>query len=63
MQKCDLPRSLQAKMLGENARRLYNIKPPETSIRERVCEIQRPDWWPTDEEVKEALKPESAMVR
>jgi predicted TIM-barrel fold metal-dependent hydrolase len=63
MQKCDLPVSAQAKMLGGNARRLYNITPPETIIRERVCEIQRPDWWPTDDEVKAALKPESALVR
>jgi uncharacterized protein len=63
MQKCNLPVAQQAKMLGSNARRLYNIEPPETIIRERVCEIQRPDWWPTDEEIQEALKPESAIVR
>jgi hypothetical protein len=50
-------------MLGENARRLYKIKPPKTVIRERICEIQRPDWWPTAEEILEALKPESALVR
>jgi predicted TIM-barrel fold metal-dependent hydrolase len=63
MQKCNLPVAQQAKMLGSNARRLYNIEPPETIIRERVCEIQRPDWWPTDEEIQDALKPESAIVR
>ncbi len=63
MQKCGLPLSLQAKMLGENARRLYKIKPPKTVIRERICEIQRPDWWPTAEEILEAIKPESALVR
>jgi hypothetical protein len=28
-----------------------------------VCEIQRPAWWPTDAEITEALKPESALAR
>ena len=63
MQKCGLPLSLQAKMLGDNARRLYKIRPPQTIIRERICEIQRPDWWPTDKEIEEALNPESALRR
>lgn len=62
MQKCGLPLSLQAKMLGENARRLYKIKPPRTVIRQRICEIERPDWWPTAEEILKALKPESALA-
>ena len=34
-----------------------------TVYRERVTEIQRPDWWPTEEEVKQALEPEAAIVR
>ena len=63
MQKCKLPEELQVKMLGDNARRLYKIKPPKTIIRQRICEIQRPDWWPSEEEIKEALKPESAVTR
>ena len=63
MQKAEAPVSVQAKMLGANARRLYNIEPPSKIIRERVTEIERPDWWPTDEEIQEALKPESAIVR
>ena len=63
MQKSELPVADQAKFLGANARRLYNIEAPETIIRERVCEIQRPDWWPTDEEIKAALKPEASVVR
>ena len=54
------PSSYQAKMLGDNARRLYNIEPPEEFIRDRVTEIERPDWWPTEAEIKEALKPEAA---
>jgi predicted TIM-barrel fold metal-dependent hydrolase len=63
MWEAEAPVSVQAKMLGANARRLYNIKEPSKIIRERVTEIQRPDWWPTEEEIKEALKPESSVVR
>jgi predicted TIM-barrel fold metal-dependent hydrolase len=63
MQKCGLPVAQQAKMLGDNARRLYKITPPTTIIRERVCQIERPDWWPTAEEIQEALKPEAALIR
>ncbi len=63
MQKAEAPVEVQAKMLGANARRLYNIKPPNKIVRERVTEIQRPDWWPTEEEVKAALKPEASVTR
>ena len=63
MQKCELPVHYQAKFLGENARKLYHIEPPKTFIRERVTEIERPDWWPTEEEVKRALEPEAALIR
>jgi predicted TIM-barrel fold metal-dependent hydrolase len=62
MRKCELPVDDQAKMLGANARRLYNIKGPEKIIRERVTEIERPDWWPKPEEIKEALKPEAGVI-
>lgn len=61
MRKCELPESYQVKFLGDNARRLYKIDRPATFIRERVTEIERPDWWPTEEEVRESLKPESAL--
>jgi hypothetical protein len=63
MRKCELPESYQAKFLGENARKLYHIEAPKTFIRDRVTEIERPDWWPTDEEVKRSLDPEAAIVR
>jgi predicted TIM-barrel fold metal-dependent hydrolase len=63
MRGCELPESYQAKFLGENARRLYRIDAPRKFIRERVTEIERPDWWPTDEEVRESLKPEAAVRR
>jgi hypothetical protein len=63
MRKCELPENYQAKFLGENARKLYKIEAPKTFIRERVTEIERPDWWPTDEEVRQSLKPEAALRR
>lgn len=63
MQKCSLPVADQAKFLGGNARRMYRIEAPKTIIRERVCEIQRPDWWPTEEEIAAALHPEASVTR
>jgi predicted TIM-barrel fold metal-dependent hydrolase len=63
MRKCELPEPYQAKFLGENARRLYKIDKPRKFIRERVTEIERPDWWPDEREIKEALKPEAAIRR
>ncbi|HZO81855.1 MAG TPA: amidohydrolase family protein [Candidatus Binataceae bacterium] len=63
MRSCELPESYQAKFLGENARKLYHIDAPRNFIRDRVTEIERPDWWPTEAEIKEALKPESAFRR
>ena len=61
MRKCELPDAYQAKFLGENARKLHRIDAPRTFIRERVSEIERPDWWPSDEEVREALRPEATL--
>ena len=63
MRKCELPEWHQAKFLGDNARRLYKIKPPARFIQDRVTEIERPDWWPSDDEVKQALRPEAALRR
>ncbi len=63
MRKCELPEKYQAKFLGDNARRLYRIDRPRDFIRERVTEIERPEWWPTDAEIREALKPEAALRR
>ena len=61
MLKCELPVEDQAKFLGGNARRLYNIEPPKSFIRERVTEIERPDWWPTEEEIEDALRAEASV--
>ena len=63
MEDCELPVDYQARFLGGNARRLYNINPPKNIITERVTEIQRPDWWPTEAEIKDALRPEAAVAR
>ena len=63
MRKGELPEPYQAKFLGGNARKMYRIDPPKSFIGDRVTEIHRPDWWPTDQEVKEALKPEAAVRR
>jgi len=61
MQTYGLPKEDQAKFLGANARRLYNVQAPANIIRERVTEIERPDWWPTEEEVRASLRPEAAV--
>jgi hypothetical protein len=63
MQRHGLPREDQAKFLVANARRLYKVQAPANIIRDRVTEIERTDWWPTDEEVRAALRPEAAVTR
>ena len=62
MQQCDLSVDDQARFLGANARRLYRIEPPRDIIRERVCEIQRPDWWPTEAEIETSLASEASVT-
>ena len=61
MNAIGLPRADQAKFLGSNARRLYNIQPPLTIIRDRVTEIHRPDWWPTEAEVQASLRADASV--
>ncbi len=63
MQKYNLPVANQIKFLGENARRLYRIDTPKKFIEHRVTEIERPNWWPTEDEVKAALAPEASVTR
>lgn len=63
MRDCGLAESSQRKFLGENARALYRIAAPTTFIRERVTAIERPDWWPSEEEIRRAHEPEAALVR
>jgi len=61
MRGCDLPERYQEKFLGANARALYGIDPPKRFITDRVTEIERPDWWPSDEEVQRSLIAEAAL--
>jgi hypothetical protein len=63
MQKYGLPAEDQAKFLGGNARRLYKVQAPAKIIRDRVTEIERPNWWPTEEEVRASLQPAVAVTR
>jgi len=63
MRKYGLPVEDQAKFLGGNARRLYKVQAPAKIIRDRVTEIERPDWWPTEEEIRASLRPEAAVSR
>jgi predicted TIM-barrel fold metal-dependent hydrolase len=62
MQKFDLPVAQMAKFLGGNARRLYRIDPPKKVIRDRVTQIERPNWWPTEDEVKAALAADASVT-
>ena len=39
----------------------FEVQAPAVIIRERITEIERPDWWPTEEEVRAALRPEAAV--
>ena len=63
MEECELPIDYQARFLGGNARRLYNIEAPKNIIRHRVTEIERPDWWPTEEEITASLRAEASVPR
>ena len=63
MQKYNLPVADQAKFLGANARRLYNVPAPQHFIRERVTQIERPDWWPTEEEIQTSLAADASVTR
>ena len=61
MRGANLSEERQAKFLGGNARRAYNIPAPKTFIRDRVTEIERPDWWPTQQEIDRALRPDAGL--
>jgi hypothetical protein len=39
------------------------VQAPRQIIRERVTQIERPDWWPTEDEIRAALRPEAAITR
>ena len=62
MEECELPIDDQVRFPGENARRLYNIDPPRKIVSDRITEIHRPDWVRDEDEIREALKPESSVT-
>lgn len=62
MRGCQLSAERQAKFLGGNARRLYKIQAPRSFITERVTEIERPDWWPTEAEITHAMTAEASLL-
>jgi predicted TIM-barrel fold metal-dependent hydrolase len=51
MARLGVPEAAQAKLLGENARRLYGIE-PKLYVTEEPASIPRPDWFPTPEDVE-----------
>ncbi|MEE9284409.1 MAG: hypothetical protein V3V35_01635, partial [Dehalococcoidia bacterium] len=51
MDKAEVPEEVQAKLLGGNALRMYGIE-PKVFVTEELP-IQRPDWFPSDQEVEE----------
>jgi predicted TIM-barrel fold metal-dependent hydrolase len=61
MEECGLSEGSREKFLGANARELYKIDPPETFITERVTEIERPDWWPSETEIERSMDPELSL--
>ena len=61
MNEVELPVSVQRKIMGENALRMYNIQ-PKLAVRDRVTSLERPDWWPTDQEIAQAMRPEASLI-
>jgi len=62
MRGCGLSAERQAKFLGGNARRMYNIQAPRQFIRDRVTQIERPDWWPTADEIERAMAADASVL-
>ena len=52
MAEADLPESVQAKLMGSNARRMYGIE-PKMFVTEEPPPPQRPEWYPKPEEVEQ----------
>jgi predicted TIM-barrel fold metal-dependent hydrolase len=51
MEKAGVPKAVQEKMLGANARRMYGIE-PHLFVTEEGAEVPRPDWFPKAEDVE-----------
>lgn len=52
MDKVGVPKEVQAKMLGGNARRFYGVE-PKMFVTEEPGPLPRPDWFPADPELTE----------
>ena len=52
MNAVGVPDTVQAKLLGENARRMYGID-GKLFVTEAPDDIVRPDWWPKPEEIQQ----------
>jgi len=53
-----VPATVQAKLLGGNARRLYGIE-GKVFVTEEPRDIPRPDWWPKPTELQEFIELQS----
>src|SRR5207245_977249 len=52
MEGCAVPEAGQAKLMGENARRMYGIEPKLFTTKEPAS-YDRPDWYPRDKDLVE----------
>src|SRR5262249_42599431 len=52
MERAGVPKAVQAKLLGANARRMYGIE-SKTYVTEEVADIPRPSWFPKAAEIEQ----------
>ena len=63
MRKCELPESYQSQVpRRQRAQDVQHQTRRSKYIRERVTEIERPEWWPTEEEVKAVAEARSGVL-
>ncbi len=53
MEELEVPERVQAKLMGANARRMYGIEANESFITEEKPLPQRPEWYPTMEQIEQ----------
>ena len=52
MEKLEVPEAVQAKLMGDNARRMYGIEPRSFVAAEPESYPPRPAWWPRKEDLE-----------
>ena len=57
MKALGVPKSVEAKLMGGNARRMYGIEPPTRWINQEPDSYPRPDWYPKVEDVEREYAP------